>query len=304
MGKKKVGKSVFPTGEPSEQIIEAFRHLGLEACASHFQFFADKTLEEKGTIYDCLVQLLELEYNYREDSRVNRWIQQAKLPHIRPLESFPYDQQPSVDQALVNELASCRYIEKGKNIIFLGGAGVGKTSLALGLAYEAIMKGIETRFMTYNEFDEAIKRAADSSVTRLYRSLMAPQLLIFDDIDYFNTNEESGKFLFDVIKQRFELGLSIIVTSNSAPQDWGNLFGNPKRSGPILDRLLDHSRRVIINIDGASLRVPEAPTPSRAVEAPVTKVPTAREPSLLKRLGVSFSQKSKNAGLVEAAEDS
>ena len=168
MGKKKIGKYTFPGGTQAEQISDAFRQLSLEASANSFQFLAEKMIDEHGTPYDFLQQLLEHEYVAREEARINRWLQQSKMPEIKRVKDFPFSRQPSVDPVLIRELASCRYIEKGKNVLFLGGAGVGKTSLALALGSEAILNGIETRYMTHNEFDGAVNRVADSSITRLY----------------------------------------------------------------------------------------------------------------------------------------
>jgi DNA replication protein DnaC len=120
---------------------------------------------------------------------------------------------------------------------------------------------------------------------------MRPELVIFDDLDYFNTNAESGKFLFDVIKQRFERKLSVMITSNVAPADWGNLFGLPRRNAPILDRLLDHTRRIVISIDGSSYRVPEKPTASNVSVDQPGEMSTAQDAGLLRRLGDALSHK-------------
>ena len=279
MGKKKVGKYVFPNGNQVEKITQAFGILGLDASAASFQFMVEKTYEENWTVYDFLQNLLESEFANKEESRVTRWIQQAKLQPITTIKDYDFKEQPSINPVQINDLVSCRFIDGGKNVIFLGPPGVGKTHLALALGLEAIINGYETRCMKLNEFIDAVRRAADTSITRLHRSLVSPRLLILDDIDYYSTGEDAGRFLFDVIKQRHEDKVSTIITSNKNPKDWGNLFGSPERAGAAMDRLFDQSRRIIININGGSShRVPRPP------EQLISKVESVAPPGRLKSL--------------------
>ncbi len=270
MGKKKIGKYVFPDGNEVEKISEAFKILGLDASAASFQFMVEKAHEDHWTMYDLLLNILESEFANKEESRVTRWIQQAKLQPIATIKDYNFKEQPSIDPAQINDLTSCRFIDEGKNVIFLGPPGVGKTHLALALGLEAIINGYETRCMKLNEFIDAVRRAADTSITRLHRSLVAPRLLILDDIDYYATGEDAGRFLFDVVKQRHENKVSTIITSNKNPKDWGNLFGSPERAGAAMDRLFDQSRRIIININGGSShRVPSPPEQLASEASPI-----------------------------------
>lgn len=279
MGKKKIGKYVFPNGNQVEKIAEAFKILGLDASAASFQFMVEKAHEDHWTMYDLLLNILESEFANKEESRVTRWIQQAKLQPIATIRDYNFKEQPSIDPAQINDLASCRFIDEGKNVIFLGPPGVGKTHLALALGLEAIINGYETRCMKLNEFIDAVRRAADTSITRLHRSLVAPKLLILDDIDYYATGEDAGRFLFDVVKQRHENKVSTIITSNKNPKDWGNLFGSPERAGAAMDRLFDQSRRIIININGGSShRVP------KPLQQPISEPASVFPPSKLRSL--------------------
>lgn len=263
MGKKKMGKMTFPeSGLQIDKIRQAFRLIGMEGSAGSFDFLVEKIREEHGTMYDLLEELTRLEIAHKEDARIGRWLQQSKLTPIKTINGaestrYNFKLQPSVDASQINELLSCRFIEDGQNVIFLGPPGVGKTHLAFGLGHEAILKGYEVKCMKLNEFIDSAKRAAETSIVRLHRSLVAPRLLILDDIDYYTMDNQSGKFLFDVIKQRYDDQTSTIITSNKNPREW-NLFGTPERSAAALDRLFDNSRAVVVNIkNGKSHRVPQ-----------------------------------------------
>ncbi|MEJ0073485.1 MAG: ATP-binding protein [Candidatus Saccharibacteria bacterium] len=259
MGKKKTGKMVFPQGEQIEQIKSAMQEFGLYGSVNSFEFFAKKTLEAHGTTFDFLIELFRHEYDHKESARVARWIIQSKLPkQFKTLEDYDFSRQPNIDPTLITGLASCRFITEGQNVIFLGPPGVGKTHLATALAYEAIIKGYETRFAKLNEFIEAVHKAADTSVIRLHRSLVSPELLILDDIDYYSTDQLAGQFLFTVLKERYENNVSTIITSNRNPKTW-DIFGKPENTPAILDRLFQDDRAITINITSSSQRVSRIP---------------------------------------------
>ncbi|MDQ5852444.1 MAG: ATP-binding protein [Chloroflexota bacterium] len=60
-----------------------------------------------------------------------------------------------------------------------------------------------------------------------------------------------GEFCKALINERYEVG-SIIVTSNRAPAEWPDLFGNPLLASAGLDRLAHHAETVVIT--GTSFR--------------------------------------------------
>ena len=54
-------------------------------------------------------------------------MQFAHFPYLKRIEDFDFTAQPSVDKRLIGELETLRFIDEGRNIIFLGPPGVGKT---------------------------------------------------------------------------------------------------------------------------------------------------------------------------------
>ena len=80
-----------------------------------------------------LLRLAELELIDRERRMVERRIKAARFPVIKSLDAFDFKVIPSLNKALVLELARCEYIERRENLIALGNSGTGKTHIALGL---------------------------------------------------------------------------------------------------------------------------------------------------------------------------
>ena len=63
---------------------------------------------------------------------VQRRIRTACFPATKGLDTFDFSAIPSVNKALVMQLARCEYVERRENIIAIGNSGTGKTHVALG----------------------------------------------------------------------------------------------------------------------------------------------------------------------------
>lgn len=89
----------------------------------------------------------------------------------------------------------------------------------------------------------------------MQRSVIAPRLLIIDEIGYLPFNAHEAKLLFDVIAKRYVKG-SVILTSNLPFGQWGQVFANDTAlTSAMLDRVLHHSH--ILQIKGDSYRIKE-----------------------------------------------
>ena len=97
---------------------------------------------------DYLLRLSELELIDRHHRMVDRRIKAARFPTTKSLDTFDFLSMPSLNKALVLELARCEYIERPHNVIALGNSGTGKTHIALGLGLAACQRGLSVGFTT------------------------------------------------------------------------------------------------------------------------------------------------------------
>jgi len=85
---------------------------------------------------------------------------------------------------------------------------------------------------------------------KMYKS---PQLLIIDELGYLPVDKQGAELLFQVISDRYECG-SIIVTTNRAFRDWGNILNNDNTlASAAIDRLIHHG--TLVQIKGDSYRI-------------------------------------------------
>ncbi len=87
----------------------------------------------------------------------------------------------------------------------------------------------------------------------MQRAVIAPKLLIIDEIGYLPFGREEANLFFNVIAKRYEKG-SIILTSNLPFGQWSSTFSDDATlTAAMLDRLLHHSH--ILQLSGESYRL-------------------------------------------------
>ena len=201
-----------------------------------------------------LLKLAELELIDRHQRMVERRIRAARFPAVKTLDSFDFTVVPSVNQALVMELARCEYVQRRENIIAVGNSGTGKTHVALGLGLAACQKGMSVGFTTAAAalVHELMEARDERRLLNLQRQLSRLSLLIIDELGFVPLSPTGAELLFEVFSQRYERG-SILVTTNLPFDEWTKVFGSERLTGALLDRLTHHVH--ILEMSGESYRL-------------------------------------------------
>ncbi len=155
--------------------------LRLYDCAEALPSVLESATAEKLSITATLERLLAIEVSATEARRLAGRLRFACLPSPASLEDFDYDAQPGVDQHLMNELGTCRYLETATNVLLIGPPGVGKTHLAVGLARRAAETGYRTYVTTAADLAARCHRAAiEGRWTTTMRFYAGPTILVID----------------------------------------------------------------------------------------------------------------------------
>jgi DNA replication protein DnaC len=211
-------------------------------------------LAESGTaLQDIIYNLLQEELRYRQERSLINRIKNANMPWDWTLNSYPFEQQPSVNKNQIMTLAGLDFLERGENIIFHGKTGVGKSGLAIGILRQALISGSRGRFYDVQRLlDDLYASLADRSTTKLLNALCRYDILLLDELGYLTLNKEQMNAFFKLMKERYEAGKSTIITTNLEPEEWYQLLKPKDMVDALLDRL--YHRCVVVKIDGQSLR--------------------------------------------------
>jgi DNA replication protein DnaC len=175
---------------------------------------------------------------------------------VKSLDSFEFHAIPSLNKALVLELARSEFLLRRENVLLLGNSGTGKTHLALALGLSACQRGHRVRFTTAAAMVHELLEAKDEKRLPRYQKQMASyELLIVDELGFVPLSKSGAELLFEVFSQRYEPG-STLVTSKLPFQEWTEVLGSERLTGALLDRLTHHVH--ILEMNGESYRLKQS----------------------------------------------
>lgn len=236
-----------------ERLGEHLRKLRLLKSGERLEALLQHAAAQELPYAEFLERVLGEEVAAKTAKNITMRTAMARFPFVKPLETFDFAYQPSIDKKQVLALASGHFIEHGDNVIVLGPPGVGKTHLAVSLGIKAIEAGYRVFFTSAAHLIATLTKAlAEGRLEDKLKFFTTPRLLIIDEIGYMPIDRVGANLFFQLISRRYERG-PMILTSNQSFGAWGEVFGDRVIATAILDRLLHHA--VTLNIRGNSYRL-------------------------------------------------
>ena len=240
-----------------EQIEVLCEELKLQVVANQYAELAQTAATSESSYVSFLVDILKGERQARQVRSRQTMGRMAGFPVIKTLDEYDFKFAVGAPKKTITTLADLAFIERKENVVLLGPSGTGKTHLAIALGYMATQHNLKVRFVTAADLMLQLETAQRQGRYQdvLKRSVLAPSVLIIDEVGYLPLAGSQSSLFFQVVAQRYEAG-SIILTSNLSFGEWEQVFGgNAALTSAMLDRLLHHSH--VIQIRGDSYRLKE-----------------------------------------------
>jgi DNA replication protein DnaC len=205
---------------------------------------------------DRLGLLVEREMTWRDDRRLQRLLQVARLRDDASIEDVNFRAPRGLDRSLLMRLGSGDWIRHHQVVLIVGPTGVGKTYLACALGQAACRRGYATRYFRMGRLlSEMALARADGSYAKLLTRLAKTDLLILDDWGLAPLADAERRDLLEVLEDRYDRRATL-VTSQLPIEHWHEYLASPTLADAILDRLVHGAHKMILK--GGSMRKTEA----------------------------------------------
>jgi DNA replication protein DnaC len=210
-------------------------------------------LIEKQDSEEFILELLNREIEYREETRKVRNLKNAGFYTLKTFDDFVFDNIRFPSGTNPEVLRTCDFIKEKKNLILFGNVGTGKTHMATAFGVEACRQGIKVRFFrTAALVNKLLDAKKGGTLQKFFKQLEKADLIICDEWGYVPLDRDGSRLLFQLVSDCYERQ-SIILTTNLEFSRWVTIFYDEQMTTAMIDRLVHHSHLLVF--DGESWRM-------------------------------------------------
>jgi DNA replication protein DnaC len=230
-------------------LLPKLRQLRLSGILNTLDVRVSQAVDQHLAPLEFLALLLDDELERRNQKRLVLKLALSGCDSNKTLAAFDFSAAPGINRTLIQDLASCVFIQRHENLLMCGPTGVGKSHLANAIAIEAVKRNLRVLTKPTNRLLQDLQFArANGSHPRILARALAYDLLVLDDFGLQSISPQAVQDLYEIITERYEHG-SLIITSNRAFEEWGEIFANDLLASAALDRLTHHAHTLVIRGD-------------------------------------------------------
>lgn len=203
-----------------------------------------------------LPPLLQWEEDERTRRSMERRLRRSSIGAFKPIADFDWNWPTVCDRQAVEELLRLQFMAETANAVLIGPNGIGKSTIARNIAYQALCAGHTVLFITAGALlGELAAIDSASTLHRRLRHYASFDLLCLDEVGYLSYSNRHADLLFELTNRRYEKK-STVITTNRAFAEWHEVFPNAACVVSLIDRMVHNCE--IVALEGESYRLKEA----------------------------------------------
>ncbi len=231
-----------------EELLKKIKYLRLNGLVDNLDNYL--SIAQKGNFSHIrlLQYIIEEEYKLKQENSRRIRLSRAKIPEKYVMETFPFTQQQKLNKKKVlNLYDTFDMLENGRNIIWIGPTGVGKTGLATAFLIQAITHGHSGRFISFPQLIELLYQSiGDHSESKIIKTFATYDFLLIDELGYVEVEPSQVGLFFNLMQKRHKKKTTFI-TSNLGFSQWTSFLKNSQLTAALIDRLTENSHIVNMN---------------------------------------------------------
>jgi len=241
--------------ELHEKLLRDLAALKLSRIAEIYREVLDEAARKNSSALEVLSTLIGEEATFRSERALQRRIRLARLPKPKSLAEYDFTFPKRIAKQKLLRLFDCQFIDSYRCGVFIGPTGTGKTHLLTALGYAACEKGITVRYSRVVDMINVLTTAQiNGTLEKALKAYVKPSLLLLDELGYLPIDKRGADLLFQVVASRYESG-SIVLTTNRAFKDWGQIFDvDNTLATAMIDRLMHHGEALVIRGDSYRMK--------------------------------------------------
>ena len=157
----------------------------------HFQSLGEQAARESWSHSQYLSELTRLECQTRRERRIQRLLEQSRLPRTKTWDNFDWKRIPLHVARQAESLGDGSFLDRRENILVFGKPGSGKTHCVCALAERLVHQGRPMLFTTCGLLVQSLLAAKwDLRLQKIIKQLSRFEGLIIDDLGYVQQSRE------------------------------------------------------------------------------------------------------------------
>ena len=212
---------------PMPELAPLLKRLRLSGILDSLETRNREAVANKIPYTDFLAMLIADEVARREHKKFNLRIRRAGFRSSKTIEQFDFDFNVAINQTLITELATCRFVAEKVAVLIAGPCGTGKSHIAQALGHAAVRADYDVLFTTQSQLLATLNAArAINAYERRFHTFARVPLLVIDDFGLKPLRAPQDEDFHDLVAERYEQGATIISSNLDFPE-WGGRLPQP-----------------------------------------------------------------------------